>query len=44
MKPGLAKLMGIFRKKLLTLRQAEWGAKERGKKLAAFLANLFGFT
>lgn len=47
MKPGLAELRGILRKKLLTLRRAEWHrrrAKERAKRRAAFLVNPFGFT
>nr|AAN12398.1 polyprotein [Tetraodon nigroviridis] len=46
-KPGLAELRCTLRKKLLTLRRAEWHrrrAKERAKKRAAFLANPFGFT
>lgn len=46
-KPGLAELRGILRKKLLTLRRAEWHrrrAKERAKRRAGFLANPFGFT
>ncbi|KAJ8349798.1 hypothetical protein SKAU_G00249280 [Synaphobranchus kaupii] len=46
-KPGLAELCGILRKKLLTLRRAEWHrrrTKERARKRTAFLANPFGFT
>lgn len=47
LKPGLAELRSILRKKLITLRRAEWHrrrAKERARKRAAFLANPFGFT
>lgn len=46
-KPGLAELRTVLRKKLLTLRRAEWHrrrAKERAKRRAAFLANPFGVT
>lgn len=46
-KPGLAELRSVLRKKLLTLRRAEWHrrrAKERARRRAAFLANPFGFT
>ncbi|XP_053170226.1 uncharacterized protein LOC128354001 [Scomber japonicus] len=47
LKPGLAEIRCVLRKKLLTLRRAEWHrrrAKERAKRRAAFLANPFGFT
>lgn len=46
-KPGLAELRGVHRKKLLTLRRAEWHrrrAEERANRRTAFLANPFGFT
>ncbi|KAJ8337956.1 hypothetical protein SKAU_G00369220 [Synaphobranchus kaupii] len=46
-KPGLAVLRGILKKKLLTLRRAEWHRRwtqERARKSIAFLANPFGFT
>lgn len=46
-KPGLAELRCVLRKKLLTLRRAEWHrrrAKERAKRRAAFLSNPFGVT
>lgn len=43
----LAELRSIIRKKLMTLRRAEWHRrrrKERSRRRAAFLANPFGFT
>ncbi|XP_061733213.1 uncharacterized protein LOC133536595 [Nerophis ophidion] len=43
----LAELRGIIRKKLITLRRAEWHRrrrKERSRRRAAFLANPFGVT
>ncbi|KAL7833617.1 hypothetical protein AOLI_G00285770 [Acnodon oligacanthus] len=43
----LAELRNILRKKLMTLRRAEWHRrrrKERARKRAAFIANPFGFT
>ncbi|XP_067284127.1 uncharacterized protein [Pseudorasbora parva] len=43
----LAELRVILRKKLMTLRRAEWHRrrrKERARKRAAFIANPFGFT
>ena len=46
-KSGLAELRGVLRKKLQTLRRAEWHrrwAKERATRRVAFLANPFGFN
>ncbi|XP_049336392.1 uncharacterized protein LOC125802421 [Astyanax mexicanus] len=46
-KKPLLELKNILRKKLMTLRRAEWHrrrAKERARKRAAFIANPFGFT
>ncbi|XP_028292553.1 uncharacterized protein LOC114455485 [Gouania willdenowi] len=46
-KEPLAELRSIIRKRLMTLRRAEWHRrrrKERSRKRAAFLANPFGFT
>ncbi len=46
-RPPLAELQTILRKKLLTLRRAEWHRrrrKERARKRASFVANPFGFT
>lgn len=43
----LAEFHAILRKKLMTLRRAEWHRrrrKERARKRAAFIANPFGFT
>ncbi|KAK0148843.1 hypothetical protein N1851_010754 [Merluccius polli] len=43
----LAELRNILRKRLMTLRRAEWHRrrrKERARKRAAFIANPFGFT
>lgn len=43
----LAKLRSIIRKRLLTLRRAEWHRrrrKERARRRASFLANSFGVT
>ncbi|KAL3972927.1 tetraspanin-7 [Sarotherodon galilaeus] len=43
----LAELRSIIRKRLMTLRRAEWHRrrrKERARRRAAFLANPFGFT
>ena len=45
--PPLAELQTILRKKLLTLRRAEWHRrrrKERARKRASLVANPFGFT
>uniref|UniRef100_A0A3B1JAJ2 Reverse transcriptase domain-containing protein n=1 Tax=Astyanax mexicanus TaxID=7994 RepID=A0A3B1JAJ2_ASTMX len=46
-RPPLVELRTILRKKLLTLRRAEWHRrrrKERTRKRASFIANPFGFT
>ncbi|RXN24139.1 reverse transcriptase [Labeo rohita] len=46
-KPALAELRDIFRKKLISLRRAEWHrrkGRERARKRTAFVANPFGFT
>lgn len=46
-KAGLAELRNILRKKLTTLRRAEWHrrrGRERARKRAAFILNPFGFT
>lgn len=46
-KVGLADLRHIFRKKLTSLRQAEWHrkrGKERARKRVAFISNPFVFT
>ncbi|XP_061589349.1 uncharacterized protein LOC133454644 [Cololabis saira] len=46
-KAGLAELRNILRKKLTTLRRAEWHrrrGRERARRRAAFISNPFGFT
>lgn len=46
-RPPLAELRAILRKRLMTLRRAEWHRrrrKERARKRASFIANPFGFT
>lgn len=46
-RPALAELTNITRKKLITLRKAEWHrrkGKERARKRSAFIGNPFGFT
>ncbi|XP_075304756.1 retrovirus-related Pol polyprotein from type-1 retrotransposable element R2 [Odontesthes bonariensis] len=46
-KAGLAELRSILRKRLITLRRAEWHrrrGRERARRRAAFIANPFGFT
>jgi hypothetical protein len=46
-RPPLEELRAVLRKRLMTLRRAEWHRrrrKERSRKRASFIANPFGFT
>ncbi|XP_056127556.1 uncharacterized protein LOC130105540 [Rhinichthys klamathensis goyatoka] len=46
-KVALAELRGVVRKRLITLRRAEWHrkrGKERARRRSAFIADPFGFT
>ncbi|XP_063050108.1 uncharacterized protein LOC134444859 [Engraulis encrasicolus] len=46
-KAGLSELRSVLRKRLVTLRRAEWHrrrGRERARRRAAFISNPFGFT